>query len=226
MLLSSPPRPYFTTSAIPLWIRRLLKTPRPLLSMKDRALLDRHVEIGVAILQKSGWISAEVCTIVWQHHESVTGNGFPRGLKAQDIHPLARLLHLADEFCSSVMKSGGQPGVSTPARRGAYEKQAGTRSKSGAFLATNSNPQSRQCSEQKVTQQSILWVTYLRACASRNRQRISLASVNLSNSLGQFLIHPGDTTPSVNCLHVAFNFSYKRMNQIRTQFALIAKTCF
>ncbi|MGZ3723097.1 MAG: HD domain-containing phosphohydrolase [Bdellovibrionales bacterium] len=89
----------------------LLKTSRALLSMKDRQTVDRHVEIGVSILQKAGWISQEVCTIVWQHHESDIGNGFPRALKAQQLHPMARILRIADEFCLSVMKTGGQRGV-------------------------------------------------------------------------------------------------------------------
>jgi len=90
---------------------RLLNTPRPLLSVKDRAALDRHVEMGVAILQKSGWVSPEICDIVWQHHESMLGNGFPRALRGANIHPLARLLRLADEFCVLVMKTGGHLGV-------------------------------------------------------------------------------------------------------------------
>lgn len=92
----------------------LIKTPRVLLTMKDRALLEKHVEFGVAMLQKSGWISAEVCTIVWQTHENEIGNGYPRGLKHLQIHPMARLIHVADEFCLAVMKSGG-PGMK-PAR--------------------------------------------------------------------------------------------------------------
>lgn len=89
----------------------LLKTPRILLSVKDRTALEKHVQNSVAVLQKSGNISAEVCGIIWQHHESILGTGYPRGLKHKQIHPMARLLRVADEFCTSVMKSAGHPGM-------------------------------------------------------------------------------------------------------------------
>jgi response regulator RpfG family c-di-GMP phosphodiesterase len=89
----------------------LVKTPRVLLSMKDRAQLEKHVELGVTMLQRSGTIPTEICAIVWQHHESEIGNGYPRGLIHHQIHPMARLLRVADDFCVSVMKVAGSPGM-------------------------------------------------------------------------------------------------------------------
>jgi HD-GYP domain-containing protein (c-di-GMP phosphodiesterase class II) len=79
--------------------------------MKDRQTLERHVDIGVVILQKTGWVSMEICTIVGQHHENDAGNGFPRGLKTGQLHPMARILRVADEFALCVMKSVGQRGI-------------------------------------------------------------------------------------------------------------------
>lgn len=93
----------------------LVTTPRALLSIRDRHNLDRHVEVGAAILQQSGWVTDEVCTIVLQHHENDAGTGFPRGSKARELHPMARVLRVADEFVLSVMKLGGQRGI--PAER-------------------------------------------------------------------------------------------------------------
>ena len=91
--------------------KNLIKTPRALLNMKDRITLEKHVEIGVVLLRKSEWIGAEVCNIIWQHHENASGNGYPRALKQSQIHPMAALIRLADEFCTSVIKTAGAPGV-------------------------------------------------------------------------------------------------------------------
>jgi HD-GYP domain-containing protein (c-di-GMP phosphodiesterase class II) len=36
--------------------------------------------------------------LVWQHHERVDGKGYPRGLHGSEIHPLARVLAVADVY--------------------------------------------------------------------------------------------------------------------------------
>ncbi len=39
-----------------------------------------------------------IVTIVLQHHEKFDGTGYPYGVKGENIHPLARMLTLADSF--------------------------------------------------------------------------------------------------------------------------------
>lgn len=56
-----------------------------------------HAEAGHAILKdiRFPWPIAET---VLQHHERMDGSGYPRGLRGDDILPMARLLAIADVF--------------------------------------------------------------------------------------------------------------------------------
>lgn len=83
--------------------KALLKTPRPLMNFAQRGTYDKHPEMGRAILEKSGLVSKEICDIVHQHHEDNMGTGFPRHLRRDAIHPVARLLRVADLFVSRVV---------------------------------------------------------------------------------------------------------------------------
>ncbi|GAJ18421.1 unnamed protein product, partial [marine sediment metagenome] len=53
---------------------------------------------GYKILDKSGEISEEIGIIVLQHHERYNGNGYPRGLKGDQIHIYAKICTMADVF--------------------------------------------------------------------------------------------------------------------------------
>jgi putative nucleotidyltransferase with HDIG domain len=59
---------------------------------------------GAKILQEVAAASSDSVCIVSQHHEDVTGTGFPLGLKKNRIHPLARLVKVADGFCEMTVK--------------------------------------------------------------------------------------------------------------------------
>ena len=65
------------------------------LSDPEFAVIKRHPETGYEILKgiEFPWPVAE---IVYQHHERLDGNGYPRGLKGDEILPEARILAVAD----------------------------------------------------------------------------------------------------------------------------------
>ena len=52
-------------------------------------------------------LSREVSEIVLNHHESLDGSGYPRGLKADQISPPCRLARLVDVYESSTSGCGG-----------------------------------------------------------------------------------------------------------------------
>lgn len=72
----------------------VLNTPKRLGNI-ERNLVQAHVQAGHDVLQnvKSPWPLAEA---ILQHHERLDGSGYPRGLKAADIRPEARVLAVAD----------------------------------------------------------------------------------------------------------------------------------
>ncbi|MFC1694408.1 HD-GYP domain-containing protein, partial [Candidatus Latescibacterota bacterium] len=61
-------------------------------------IMKKHPEKGYKILEKSGEMSEEIEIIVMQHHERHDGNGYPRGLKDDQIHMYAKICSIADVF--------------------------------------------------------------------------------------------------------------------------------
>ncbi|PWU19992.1 MAG: hypothetical protein C5B49_04990, partial [Bdellovibrio sp.] len=78
--------------------KRLIETPWVLLSMAERRQVEAHVTLGVEMLSASQAVRSEICEIIGQHHENCDGTGYPRKLNASQIHPLARLVHVVDDF--------------------------------------------------------------------------------------------------------------------------------
>ncbi|WP_018871916.1 HD-GYP domain-containing protein [Thioalkalivibrio sp. ALJ16] len=68
------------------------------LSPEQRRELQRHVEYGEVILQRSHAIPEEVREIVAQHHEREDGRGYPRGLVANQISAYARMAAIVDSY--------------------------------------------------------------------------------------------------------------------------------
>lgn len=58
-------------------------------------LIQNHPQVGYDIL-KTIDSPCPIADIVLQHHERVNGSGYPNGMKGDDIHPLARILAVAD----------------------------------------------------------------------------------------------------------------------------------
>lgn len=58
-------------------------------------LIKIHSEAGYQILKKINFPD-KIAEIVYQHHETLDGKGYPRGLKADDISIEARILRISD----------------------------------------------------------------------------------------------------------------------------------
>jgi len=75
----------------------ILNKPGPL-SSEERTLIKRHPELGAQAIRglcpDANWIAE----VVIQEHERVGGQGYPRGLKGEEIHEFAQVIGLADTF--------------------------------------------------------------------------------------------------------------------------------
>jgi putative nucleotidyltransferase with HDIG domain len=60
-------------------------------------LIQEHVNVGYKLLYNVPMFSS-LAEIVYSHHERYDGEGYPRGLKAQEITPFSRIIILADAF--------------------------------------------------------------------------------------------------------------------------------
>ena len=71
----------------------------------------RHPTLTSEILSNYSSVSDEVRLIASQVHESPDGSGFPRGLTANVIHPLAGTLNLIDAYLCLIEPGPGRPAV-------------------------------------------------------------------------------------------------------------------
>lgn len=60
--------------------------------------MQRHPEYGLDIVQERMGGSPHEWGVVYQHHESMDGSGYPRGKKGKEIHFFSRLVKVADMF--------------------------------------------------------------------------------------------------------------------------------
>ena len=91
----------------------------------ERAMINGHSETGYTILKDIpfAWPIAE---IVRQHHEKLDGSGYPRGLKADEILPEAKILTVADIVEAMASYRPYRPGIKLKIVLEQIEKDAGT----------------------------------------------------------------------------------------------------
>ncbi len=75
------------------------------LTEEEYAVMKKHSEIGWEILSASNREILKVASIVaHEHHEKWDGSGYPRGLKAEEIHIFGRITAVADVFDALTQK--------------------------------------------------------------------------------------------------------------------------
>jgi putative nucleotidyltransferase with HDIG domain len=67
------------------------------LNEEDWTSIRRHPAIGADLLKDVG-VYGPVAEIVLCHHERIDGRGYPRGLKGDDIPPIARIVAVAEVY--------------------------------------------------------------------------------------------------------------------------------
>jgi putative nucleotidyltransferase with HDIG domain len=81
-----------------------VRTPRSVLAKKgpldetERRVIQRHPQYGVDRLLESGFHDAVGLACVLDHHEKATGTGYPRGKRATELSPYAKITGLADIY--------------------------------------------------------------------------------------------------------------------------------
>lgn len=68
------------------------------LTDKEFSLMKKHPLIGYQLICAKDEISNECKMGVLQHHEKINGLGYPFGLNAEQIHPFAKILSVADIY--------------------------------------------------------------------------------------------------------------------------------
>ncbi len=91
--------------------RETLAKPKVEFTPEELKQYENHPIRGVEILRQIPNIPNDILHIVGQHHENCLGQGFPIGLSKNRIHPMARLVAIANEFCNFAIKNPNSPGM-------------------------------------------------------------------------------------------------------------------
>jgi putative nucleotidyltransferase with HDIG domain len=104
--------------------REILNKPAQL-SAEEFFQMKLHAAAGHAMLKhiRLPWPIAET---VLQHHERMDGSGYPRGLRGNDILPMARVLAIADVFDAMTSARSYRPALQLEVVLSELEGQAGT----------------------------------------------------------------------------------------------------
>jgi len=90
---------------------RNLYRKSPDLTEKERAMMQEHPALGLAILRDAQEDRDAVVRIVAEHHECINGTGFPHKLQGEDLSVLAQLVSLVDVYDGLVSRRGGRPAM-------------------------------------------------------------------------------------------------------------------
>lgn len=94
----------------------ILAKNRILMTHKDLKFYNMHPEYSANILRTLPGLPADLIQMVFQHHENEDCSGFPSRSSANDIHPLAKILRVVDEFCFLTLRSANNPNFVSPAK--------------------------------------------------------------------------------------------------------------
>lgn len=74
------------------------------LTKEEVEQMRKHPDMGYIILSKRGSLPMEACFIAKQHHEQFNGNGYPEGLKGDEIHYYSRIARIVSEFVQQMSR--------------------------------------------------------------------------------------------------------------------------
>ena len=87
----------------------LLAKSRLQLTASEIKHIETHPLRGRDIINKIPSLPEDIGMIVAQHHENIFGSGYPLRIKGEAVHPIARIIAVADRFCSLIIPV--DPGV-------------------------------------------------------------------------------------------------------------------
>ncbi|MCB0350555.1 MAG: HD domain-containing protein [Bdellovibrionales bacterium] len=92
----------------------IIAKPKGRMTYEENLQYEQHPYKGMQMLLSLGIVPDDVIAIVYEHHENAIGQGYPRKLRNIKIHPLAKVVALADEFCNLTMKNPNCPVPKSP----------------------------------------------------------------------------------------------------------------
>lgn len=96
--------------------KELINKPMAEMTPEEIALYETHSYKGSQMLQSLGIVPDDVVHMVYEHHETSTGQGYPQRIRDVKMHPLAKVISLANGYAELIL-----PGVNNPHPRNPRE---------------------------------------------------------------------------------------------------------
>jgi putative nucleotidyltransferase with HDIG domain len=92
----------------------LLKKPLATMSAEEIQVYETHAYKGMQMLQSLGIVPDDIVSIVYEHEENSIGQGFPQRLRDVKMHPLAKVVALADGYANLILPNVNCPVPKNP----------------------------------------------------------------------------------------------------------------
>lgn len=97
--------------ALPL---ELTQKPMSAMSNDEIQLYETHAYRGMQMLSSLGIVPDDIVSIVYEHHENSIGQGYPQHLRDVKMHPLAKVVALADGYVDLILPNANCPVPKNP----------------------------------------------------------------------------------------------------------------
>ncbi|MBN1114867.1 MAG: response regulator [Oligoflexia bacterium] len=88
------------------WINKKILSKRIIdFTDQEHEEFESHCQHSCSILSEIPAISENILVPILQHHEYYDGTGYPSALKFQDIHPIARLITVVNDYSNLTLKN-------------------------------------------------------------------------------------------------------------------------
>lgn len=92
----------------------LVRKPLTKMTMDEVNMYETHPYRGMEMATQLGIIPDDVVSIIYEHEENAIAQGYPRRLRGLKMHPLSRVVALANNFMRLVIPSVNNPNPKTP----------------------------------------------------------------------------------------------------------------
>lgn len=92
----------------------LLKKPLAQMTPDEIGMWETHAYRGMQLVLSLGIVPDDIVSIIYEHHENSLGQGYPQRIRDVKIHPLAKVVALADQFVSITMANPNCPVPKNP----------------------------------------------------------------------------------------------------------------
>ena len=65
-------------------------------------IVREHPRVGYEMLRRQGGFEREIVDAAYRHHEYLDGSGYPRGLRADEISDLVRMITICDVYAALI----------------------------------------------------------------------------------------------------------------------------